>query len=199
MNSMFPIIVDILPEGTSGRVRIEHFVVSEKDAEFTALRAAFKGRDEYVAPGKYVRLYVGGELMMSDTSMEKRSNVEVVHQAKGHVLIAGLGIGMIVHPIAAKREVKSITIVEKSHDVIRLVAPTLPKKATVVEGDIFTWERPKTKYDTIYFDIWPGICTDNLDDIAKLNRRFARYKAPGAWVNSWQRELLLYRRRQENH
>jgi Ribosomal RNA adenine dimethylase len=198
MNSMFPVVADILPEGTSGRVRIEHFTVTEKDAEFTALRAAFKGRDEYVAPGRYVRLYVGGELMMSDTGMEKRSNVEVVSRAKGHVLIAGLGIGMITHPIAAKKEVKSITIVEKSPDVIKLVAPTLHKKVTVVEGDIFTWVPPKTKYDTLYFDIWAGICTDNLDDIAKLNRRFARYKAQGAWSDSWQRDLLLHRRRQES-
>lgn len=199
--STFPNIADIVPEGTSGNVRIEHLVVDEEGSKFTRIREAVNpGRSEYVAPGKYARLYVDGELMMSDTAMERRSNIGAVVGAKGHVLIAGLGLGMIVHPIAAKKEVKSITIIEKSSDVIKLVAPTLPNKAKAIEGDIFVWTPEKgTKYDSLYFDIWAGICTDNLDDMAKLNRRFARFKAPDAWADSWQRDLLLYRRRQERN
>jgi hypothetical protein len=195
----FPQVADLVPEGTSGKCRVEHFVVSKQASEFTKLRAAIHpGRDEYVEPGKYARLYVNGELMMSDTAMERGSNMGVVIKATGNVIIAGLGLGMIIHPIADKKEVKTITIVEKSADVIKLVAASLPKKATVVEGDIFKWSPAKgTKYDTIYFDIWPSITTDNLKDMATLNRRFARCKAPGAWVNSWQREKLLYRRSQE--
>ena len=195
----FPQVADFLPEGESGNVSIKHAVVDKAASDFTKIRAAVNpGRDEYIEPGKYAQLFVGGTLMMSDTAMERRSNIGAVLNAKGHMLIAGLGLGMIVHPIAAKKEVKSITIIEKSPDVIKLVAPSLPKKAKAVLGDIFEWAPPKgTRYDAIYFDIWPHITTDNLDDMAKLNRRFARCKAPGAWVDSWQRDLLLYRRRQE--
>jgi spermidine synthase len=195
-------MAEIVPEGSVGEARVEHFTVSEQDSKFTSIRALVNpGRDEFVEPGTYARLIVCGATMMSDTRMERRSNVGVLHHASGHVLIAGLGLGMIIHPIAAKKEVKSITIIEKSADVIALVAPTLPKKkVTVVEGDIFTWTPPKgTKYDTIYFDIWVNITTDNLDDMAKLNRRFARFKAEGAWVYSWQRDRLLYDRRRERY
>lgn len=198
MNNTFPKMVDILPEGESGNVRIKHITVSEADSKFTSIRALMKGPSEYVAPGQYVQLFVNGALMMSDTQMEKRSNIYAVRNATGHMLIAGLGIGMIVHAIAKKSDVRSITIIEKSPDVIKLVAPTLPKKAKVIEGDIFTWTPAKgAKYDSIYFDIWADICTDNLEDMAKLNRRFARCKVPGAWSDSWERGELLARRRRE--
>jgi len=70
-----------------------------------------RGRDTYIRPGRYARLHVGHVLMMSDTDMERRSNVQVVQQARGHVLIAGLG--MILHPILAKPEVTRVTVVEK--------------------------------------------------------------------------------------
>lgn len=195
----WPVIADLVPEGRSGNVEIRHMVVGKAESDFTALRAAINpGRDLFVSQGRYAQLFVNGGIMMSDTDMEKRSNTDVCQNASGHVLIAGLGLGMIVHPIANKPEVKRITIVEKSPDVIKLVAPSLPKKAAVVEGDIFTWTPAKgAKYDTIYFDIWPDITTDNLVSMAKLHRRFGRYKAPGAWMESWQRARLQSIRRRE--
>ncbi len=196
----FPRMAEVVPEGKSGNVRIEHFTVSELDSKFTAIRAAVNGRDEFVAPGVYARLYVGGALMMSDTEMERRSNFKVVFNAHGHVLIAGLGLGMIAHPIVKKPEVTKVTIVELSPDVIKLVGPTLPKKVEVVEGNIFTWRPPRgTKFDTLYFDIWAGICVDNLEDMAKLHRRYARFKAPEAWVESWQRGHLQAQRSRTRH
>jgi spermidine synthase len=144
--------------------------------------------------------------MMSDTPMEKRSNREVVFQARGDVLIAGLGIGMVLLPILAKPEVKSVTVVEKSQEIIQLVAPALyqqpgAEKLTIVYKDVFDW-RPEegTKYDTLYFDIWPTIVEDNLDEMDDLHRIFRRYRRKGSWMNSWMRETLKFqqqrRRRQ---
>ena len=191
----FPRMADILPVGISGKVRLVHFTVSEADAKFTMLRAACNGRDEYVPPGTYVRLVMNHGVMMSDTPMEQRSNREVVYHARGHVLIAGLGLGMILHPICEKPEVTKVTVVELDPDVIKLVSPSLPAKVEVVQGDIFEWKPAKgTKYDCIYMDIWQGICEDNLKGMATLHRRFAKCKAPGAWMGSWQRNLLLSRR-----
>jgi hypothetical protein len=192
-------VADVLPEGHSGNVEIRHMVIDKRTSEFTALRAAFNpGRDLHVSEGRYAQLFVGGGIMMSDTDMEKRSNTSVCNHATGRVLIAGLGLGMIIHPIAKKPDVESITIVEMSPDVIKLVAPSLPEKAEVVEGDIFKWTPAKgAKFSTIYFDIWPDISTDNLAAMAKLHRRFARFKAPGAWMESWQRGRLQTHRRRE--
>ncbi len=195
----FPNVADVVAEGTSGNVEIRHIVVDKRAADFTRLRAALHpGREVAVEEGKYAQLFVDGVLMMSDTASERLSNAGIVRSARGHVLIAGLGLGMIVHPMAAKREVKSITIVELSPDVIKLVGGTLPKKAKVVEGSIFDFKPPTgTKYDTIYFDIWPNISTENLKDMSRLHRRFWRYLTDDSIMDSWERDVLLYRREQE--
>jgi len=192
----------IIPPGRSGDVSIEHFEVNAAASRATQMRAAFGHPDEYVEPGTYCRLLVGGGVMMSDTRNEQRTNTAVIREARGRVLIAGLGIGMVVVPIARKPEVSSIAIVEKSPDVIALVAPHLLKatqgKLQVIEADIFEWKPAKgSSYDAIYFDIWANICTDNLDGMGKLHRRFCHYRSKGGWMDSWERDLLKYRRGQE--
>jgi spermidine synthase len=193
----FPKMVEILPPGKSGDAEITHFTVSKAASDMTALRA-FQHPGAYVQPGDYARLVVGRTLMMTDTQNEKRTNFEVVYQAKGHVFIAGLGIGMILHPIAAKPEVIKITVLEKSQGVIDLVAKTLPAKVGVVQGDIFEYKPEKgTKFDCIYFDIWPFITPDNLPEMATLHRRFARCKTQGGWMDSWCRAHLKSQKRRK--
>lgn len=182
----------VLDEGSSGNARIEHFDVNKHASEMTSFR-----RGEYVREGRYTRLIVDNVVMMSDTHMEKNSNWSIVHNAKGHVLIAGLGLGMITLPILAKPEVETVTVVEMNPHVIRLVEPCLRKrpesaKLTIVEADIFAWEPPKSmKWDTIYFDIWPFICTDNLAEMTRLHKKFARRKtSKSAFMDSWMRQTL---------
>lgn len=191
--SEFPRMTDIVQESQAGIARIEHFEVSDADSKFSALRRG------YVRPGKYARLYVGGCLMMSDTDMERGSNMRVLLKSHGNVLIAGLGIGMILHPILAKPEVVRVTVVEKCQDVIDLVSPTLTSaKMSIINADIFQWKPPKgEKWNTIYFDIWPDICTDNLTEMATLHRRFSRRLVAGGWMGSWMKDTLLYYRRKE--
>lgn len=152
--------------------------------------------------GEYVKLYVDGQLMMSDTDMEKDSNSEFVRNAYGDVMIAGLGIGLIINALRHKVEfgqVTSITIYEKYQDVIDLVGPkysNLPIK--IIRQDILTYIPSKDeKYDTIYFDIWPEICPDNLEEIRILHNRWKFHKKSGGWMNSWMKEFLQYRRKQD--
>lgn len=193
----FPQMFKVVPEGVEGIATISHFVVSKQASTFTAVKA-LQHRDAYVPEGIYCQLKVGRTLMMTDTRMEQNSNYGVVHAAMGNVLIAGLGIGMILLPILAKPEVTGVTVIEKYADVVKLVEPAIRKaagadaaKLRVIEADIFEWAPPKgEKWDTIYFDIWPDICTDNLEEMTKLHRKMAKRKAPGGWMESWKRAHL---------
>src|SRR5512138_844997 len=108
--STFTDMVGVVPSGTKGRARIEHRTVSKEDSDFTRIRA-IQHPEAYVDPGDYCQLYVDNALMMSDTRMERRTNLGVVVNAEGSVLIAGLGVGLILVPIMAKAEVTSITVV----------------------------------------------------------------------------------------
>ena len=197
---MFTPVAEIVPPGEQGVAKIDHFEVSKRASEFTSIRAAMGRRDEYVPEGKYVRLTVKGHgLMMTDTRMEQVTNYDVIHNAKGKVLIMGLGIGMVLIPILKKPEVTSVTVIEKYQDVVDLVIPALRAKVPeasklgVIVADALEWMPPKgVKFDTLYFDLWADICTDNLEEITFLKRRFARRKNPGAWMGAWVEDKLRY-------
>ena len=86
-----------------GVARISIFNVDEKGAKSFNLRQMLAGNSVgFINPGNYVRLHVDGELMMSDTPFERRTNEEFVRKASGKVMIAGLGIGMILNALRDK-------------------------------------------------------------------------------------------------
>jgi hypothetical protein len=193
---------DLLTPGKIGESRLEAFEVSELASRMTAI--SHRPGLNYVPPGKYLRLYVGGVLMMSDTPMEVRTNWDVMNESWGNVLIAGLGMGAILPTILADDRVLSATVIERSADVVRLVGPQLATvaggdKLRIVNADIFEWRpRKGVKFDTIYFDIWPNICIDNLDEIRVLHQRFKGYKSKAGTMSSWMADYLRAERRADN-
>lgn len=142
-------------------------------------------------PGTYVVLFdkEKKEIVMSDTWMEQYTNDEIIRKAHGNVLIAGLGIGLILLPMQEKAEVESITIIEKSQELIDTMKLYLPlnNKIRIVQGDIFQYET-KEQYDTIYFDIWNHISTDNYEEMKKLHKKFRKNlnkQNPNKIIDSW--------------
>lgn len=199
MSRFFEPMHKILPPGEKGKAQIEHFTIDQS----SGFRALFR---DGIAPGTYVRLMVGGRLLMSDTAMEQRTNAGVVACAKGDVLIAGLGIGLIIVPMLRNPAVKSITVIEKYQDVVDLVLPTLiasvpgaDAKLKVIVQDVLTWKPgPKDllpKYDVIYFDIWGDINTDLLAEMTTLKRRYARRLNEGGFMACWQQDFLRSQQR----
>lgn len=188
-------VASFLPTGTSGDYRIERFTVTGKEFQGFGAR--------YVPPGEYTRLMRGGTVVMSDTPDEIRDHKYFIHKAEGVVLIAGLGIGMVANAVANKPEVTKVIIVEISEDVIALTGPALKAvhgdKIEIVHADILEWKPPRDlMFDAIWHDIWNFICADNLTDMAKLNRKFARRKTPDAFSGSWAQGLCKDARRQAN-
>ena len=193
--AVFPRMADILPQGERGGAQVYHTTYDDR----TACSASYVG-GRYIStpPGTYASLLVRtdsghSECMMSDLGYERATCLEVVRRAHGEVLIAGLGLGMILHPILAKPHVGRVTVVEKYQDVIDLIGPTLPstERLAIVTADIFAWRPPRgSRYDVIWFDIWPDIAPTRLPEMARLHRRFAPYLNrgnPRRWMDSWHR------------
>jgi len=194
---LFPEMANLVPERAQGRASVEHVTV-DTDGGRTACYVYGQFRNPSPA-GTYVSLRVtndAGEsrVMMSDFHYERATCVEVVERAHGNVLIAGLGLGMILHPILKNESVRSVTVIEKYQDVVDLVLPTLPasEKLTVLLDDIYTWKPTLgRRYDVIWFDIWPDIEVTRLPEMAQLHRRFWRYlnrANPECWMESWHRQ-----------
>lgn len=128
---------------------------------------------------RYARLLVNGEVMMSETPMEHRTNIGFVAHAHGDVLIGGLGLGMILLAIQHKEEINSITVLENNPDVIAAVMHQLPlnSKVRIIEADAFTW-KPDRKFDCVYMDIWPYINSKIYEQMKQLKRKYGHYLKP---------------------
>lgn len=174
-----------VPDGVSGDWKVETFTVSESESATTKIYAVFN-RDSYVPAGVYKRLKYQNDVVMSNTPMEIKTNARFISQAKGSVLINGLGLGMVLSEILKKEEVTSVTVIENSKDVINLVAPTYEKdpRVTIIHADAFEYKPPKgVVYDVVWHDIWTFICSDNLPEMSKLHRKYA--KRTKLWQGSW--------------
>lgn len=183
-----------------GNVIITERVVSKEEASFENLRHTMHGNSYLkVTPGKYTLLMIDRNIVMSDTDMERESNLKIIEKANGKVLIGGLGIGMVLHNIVSKPEVTSVDVVEINKNLLELVSPFFKhEKVNIIEGDIFNFNCNGTKYDTIYFDVWNDICTDNLDEIKKLHNKFKHKlnrQNPNCFMNSWMKEQLQFNKR----
>ena len=170
--SIYKNMTQILDEKQQGVARLVKF----RAEGFAAARQG-------IPVGDYIRLDVSGELMMSNTPMEKRTSVAFVNNAHGDVLICGLGIGLVIMPLLDNDQVKSITVIEKYQDVIDCVLPQIEKydtggKLKVICSDCFDFTT-KEKYDTIFIDIWPYINEDVYkEEMLPLKRKYRKFLSP---------------------
>ena len=197
----FTPMVECLRENAQGDYRLTAFEVSQDAAAFARLRSAISGRDDMILPGWYMSLRQGDRLWMSDLPRERYTNLRALRYLHGAVLIAGLGLGMLLPPLLTKDDVTTVTIIEIAPEVVALVgAQFTDPRLRFVQADILSWQPAKgTRYDSIYFDVWPNVCADNLGEINRLHRRFAHYLNrgnPDCWMSSWAvDELRTIRRR----
>ena len=171
-----------IPEGTSGNWKVEKFTVDKNEAKVHNLRCAINahsaGRE--IEEGVYTQLKRNGEIVMSDTPAELKDFKWFISMAEGHVLVSGLGL--VTQALIYKDSVKSVTIIEISPDVTKLVAPHFStNKLCIIEGNaknVLLKDRIKSleidRFDFAWHDIWDNICSDNLEEMKQLRKRFCR-------------------------
>lgn len=162
-------MTDVLQEGKKGVAELSKYHIE-----------GFPAFINHITPGDYVRLVVNGELMMSNTQMEKITSYPFLRRAEGDVLICGLGIGLVLLPLFSDPSVKSITVIEKTQDVIDLVLPQIKpydteNKLNVICADCFEWTT-ENRYDVIFIDIWPWINRDVYEDeMIPLKKKYTKF------------------------
>jgi 16S rRNA A1518/A1519 N6-dimethyltransferase RsmA/KsgA/DIM1 with predicted DNA glycosylase/AP lyase activity len=177
-----------VPDGVSGNWQVSSFEVSEKDASWFNLGQAIKGTRRNIVAGKYKRICRNGRVIMSNTPAEIADHMKFILTAKqegGHILINGLGLGVALKEILTSEKVKSVTVVEKSKDVIALVASTYLKdsRVKIIEADAYDYTPPaEIKYSAVWHDIWDDISSQNLPEMAKLRRKYSKF---ADWQGSW--------------
>ena len=147
--------IRVIPEGKAGEYQVEDDI--DIDGGFI-----------------YQQLLKGGELVADNHPDHLDRHKAFLKAARGHVLISGLGLGDSLHQLLQKPEVESVTVVEKSHEIIELVAPAFDgERVYFLEEDIFNVEVDKGEFDVIYHTIWNKPSEVSLEDRDGLQARFA--------------------------
>ncbi len=132
-----------------------------------------------------------GTLWMSDTPQERMMMYNNARQSWGRVLVGGAGLCLYPQYLT---QVETITIVERSPLVLRLVAPLLKpvmdqRRITqrFLLGDVHTYlqKAEPGRYDTIFLDTWPQLDATLLPAINRMREDAARHLAPGGQVLAW--------------
>ncbi len=180
-----------LPDGKRGPWSVARFEVTAAEAKWGNLRAAIgSGGRGGIRPGWYTQLrHDRRGVVMSDTPDEMRDHYEAVLRAKGHVLLNGLGIGMVLAGILKRDGVECVTVAEIDADVIALVGPRYlkDKRVEIVCASAFDYLPPKgVRYGAVWHDIWDDLCADNLPQMTRLKRKYGRLTDwQGCWGESW--------------
>ena len=104
-----------------------------------------------------------GNEWMTLTPVDLDTSDEAIDRAHGRVVTFGLGLGYYAYMVSEKESVESITVVEKSPDVIALfkeyILPQFshPEKVRIVNADAFEYaERtmPAEHFDVAFVDTW---------------------------------------------
>lgn len=100
---------------------------------------------------------------MTLTPVDIDTSAEAIERAHGRVVTFGLGLGYFAFKAAQKETVTSVTVVEKSHDIIEAfrsaILPHFPQKEKIhiVEADAFEYaerEMPREHFDLCFADTW---------------------------------------------
>jgi hypothetical protein len=181
--SFFDVPVNVpvnVPDGESGDWKVSTFEVTEEGALFHNLHESINPHRgvRHIVPGFYKQLTRRGEIIMSDTPAEIRDLIPFVCMAVGNILVTGLGLGVMVSALAARKQVTGITVIEKSPDVVKLVAPSYRQRGRIriIRADAFTWKVPEgVKFSFAWHDIWDTISRDNLGEMYRLKRKYAPF------------------------
>jgi hypothetical protein len=163
-------VLDI-PEGQSGGFELSHVIepagkVFHLSSGRTAMMGGHKsGTVVYDHPTRWHQLLEDDGRWMIDLPIEQAQHDVALAPLHGFVLVGGLGVGYAVTALAKRRTVTGVVVVEKSSDVVALVAPHLlrdsveaRRKVTFVTADLFDYlkERPvgEKLFDGAFYDIW---------------------------------------------
>jgi hypothetical protein len=109
------------------------------------------------SPIKVTELRINKDVVMTDEPINWIGMQRLAEHCKGNTLIAGLGLGLIIHHLKNNDKVTNIDVVEVNVDVIDLLLPLLPEnnKVYIIPEDIRAYELSElAEYDTILFDVW---------------------------------------------
>lgn len=126
------------------------------------LMEGVRGSDYYsnTIPILITSLQIGREVVMVDDPLNWYGMQDLAKNCKGKVLIAGLGLGLILHALQSNNEVTEIYVIESNKDVIDLMKNNIPTDSRI---------------KIIHEDFWDYIDKIGLNRFEDINEKFKEY------------------------
>ena len=142
-------------------------------------------------------VFENGREWMAIKPNEIETMKKPIENAKGRVLVYGLGIGYFAFMSSEKTDVESVTIVERDENVIKLferhILPQFPnkQKITIIKSDAFDFaknEMKKGSFNYVFTDLWHDV-SDGVDLYVKMKK----YEAlcPNSAFDYWIEDSIL--------
>lgn len=95
---------------------------------------------------------------------------DYARNSMGSVLVAGLGLGLVIHELLNNIDVNSIIVIERNNNVIDLIYPLLPKaesvKFQIINKDFYDFiHESEEDFDRIIVDLWTS---GSLEETKKI-------------------------------
>ena len=147
---------------------------------------------------RYLTLSKNNNIWMCITPNEIETMAPHILKAKGNVITFGLGLGYYAYKVAEKKEVRSVTIIERDKEIISLfkkyLLPLFPHKdkITIIEEDAFNYIKKDglRDYDYAFFDLWHN-AEDGLPMYLKI-KELKIIPPTGYWIE--ESLICMYRR-----
>lgn len=137
-------------------------------------------------------LKIDGKEWMVDDPPHYFGMQALAYASKGKVLVAGLGLGLVLHELEKNDQVSEVDCIEKNQDVIDLISPCITNnvgKTIITNADFWIYlKMTKKQYDTVILDIWAWKSFDPIADIFEDMKKAVvtvKKKFPKANVYIW--------------
>lgn len=138
------------------------------------------------SPLPYTSLRINGREWMVDDPLHWIGMQMLARESRGRVFVGGLGLGLVVHALAANPKVTEIIVAEREPSIIELIGKYLPPKVLVLRGDVYEKARGiLVPFDTVILDIWVGHGTQVCHQEMEEARHFFRLHSPKAKFMVW--------------
>lgn len=127
----------------------------------------------------------GWKTWMIDSPVEWYGNKDFAEWVDGdNVLIAGLGLGLIIHRLVELKRNFNITVVEIAQEIIDLVEKYLPIEVEMICGNFHKILPELPEFDTVIADMWTGKGSDCGADMTQTIQELNEHQ-PSATKLIW--------------
>lgn len=173
---------------------LDEIVVNDDFSEYSQI-------GYFERPFKYLAILKNNVIWMSLNPNEINTMKPYINNARGNVLVGGLGLGYVAFQMSLKSNVSHITIIEKDPEVIKIFKNHIfdffpnKNKIEIVQDDFIKYmktHRNLQEFDYIFADLWhtPEDGLPLFDKIIKISK--LKNVKVDCWLN---KSMISYVRR----